>query len=193
MKRGFSVVIISIIGVLLIFTGCSLIFDGATSHGEGWGSYDVKMTYYLITSTATSFYLKPGEITVHFNHNPSIEDKVKIAMSLLASTSLNTDDGVVPLPEDTKVLGVKVDEDKKTAEVNFSEEILRNPGFGAEGELLTLCAIPLTAKQFGIESVYVLINGQKPSEENGYIDFWGHVGLYDQPLTASGCESAVMR
>jgi len=193
MKRRLVVVIISVISALLVLTGCSLIFNGARSHGEGWGYYDVNMTYYLISSTATSFYLKPMQTTIRFKKEPTLEEKVKVAMSLLASKSLSTDDGALPLPEDTRVLGVKVDNDKKTAEVNFSEEILRNPGFGAEGELLTLCAIPLTARQFGIDSVYVLINGQKPSEENGYIDFWGHVGLYDQPLTASGCESAVMK
>ena len=192
-KSLFLSVFIILLGVLLVLAGCSLIFDDTTSHGGGWGSYDVEMTYYLVASTATSFYLKPMQTTVHFKGDPTLEDKVKVALSLLASKTLNTDDGVVPLPEDTNVLGVKIDGDKKTAEVNFSEEILRNPGFGAEGEMLALCAIPLSAKQFGIESVYVLINGQKPSEENGYIDFWGHVGLYDQPLTASGCEDAVRK
>ena len=194
-RRLFLFMVIFLLGISLVLAGCSFGSGESGSEGNpsGTGSYDVEMTYYLVASTATSFYLKPMQTTVHFKGDPTLEDKVKVALSLLASKTLNTDDGVVPLPADTKVLGVKIEGDKKTAEVNFSEEILRNPGFGAEGEMLALCAIPLSAKQFGIESVYVLINGQKPSEENGYIDFWGHVGLYDQPLTASGCEDAVRK
>ena len=147
---------------------------------------DLQLTSYVIADGGTYFYLKPITVTVHFDKEPSVQEKLKVALSLLASSTLATSTTAIPLPEGTKVLNVEVEGSEAT--VNFSKDILLNPGVGAEGERLALCSISLVAKQFGIERVYILIEGEKPSEENGYIDFWGHVGLYEQPLTADGCK-----
>lgn len=147
---------------------------------------NLQLTSYVIADGGTYFYLKPVTVTVHFDKEPSVQEKLSVALSLLASSTLATSTTTVPLPEGTKVLNVDVRGGEAT--VDFSKEILVNPGVGGEGERLALCSIPLVAKQFGIEKVYILIAGEKPSEENGYIDFWGHVGLYEQPLTADGCK-----
>ena len=189
MWRRMSVLLVLLISISLVLVGCSW----GTSSTTGTSTTtpvsqgtDVQMTAYVIADGGTYFYLKPVKVKVHFDSTPTLEDKLKMALSLLASPTIATATTQVPLPEGTKVLDVKVT--GSVATVNFSKEIMKNPGVGAEGEALALCSIPLTAKQFGIEKVYVLIEGQKPSEANGYIDFWGHVGLYEQPLTAQGCQ-----
>jgi spore germination protein GerM len=189
MWRRMSVLLVLFISISLVLVGCSW----GTSSTTGTSTTtpvsqgtDVQMTAYVIADGGTYFYLKPVKVKVHFDSTPTLEDKLKMALSLLASPTIATATTQVPLPEGTKVLDVKVT--GSVATVNFSKEIMKNPGVGAEGEALALCSIPLTAKQFGIEKVYVLIEGQKPSEANGYIDFWGHVGLYEQPLTAQGCQ-----
>jgi spore germination protein GerM len=146
-----------------------------------------KIYVYLVRTTSNP---KPSLIPVPVLLSPN-KLTLKTALSLLASPTIATATTQVPLPEGTKVLDVKVT--GSVATVNFSKEIMKNPGVGAEGEALALCSIPLTAKQFGIEKVYVLIEGQKPSEANGYIDFWGHVGLYEQPLTASQCMKYIQK
>ncbi|NOZ92521.1 MAG: GerMN domain-containing protein [Dictyoglomi bacterium] len=189
MWRRMSVLLVLLISISLVLVGCSW----GTSSTTGTSTTtpvsqgtDVQMTAYVIADGGTYFYLKPVKVKVHFDSTPTLEDKLKMALSLLASPTIATATTQVPLPEGTKVLDVKVT--GSVATVNFSKEIMKNPGVGAEGEALALCSIPLTAKQFGIEKVYVLIEGQKPSGANGYIDFWGHVGLYEQPLTAQGCQ-----
>ena len=189
MWRRMSVLLVFFISISLVLVGCSWgtssTTDTSTTTPVSQGT-DVQMTAYVIADGGTYFYLKPVKVKVHFDSTPTLEDKLKMALSLLVSPTIATATTQVPLPEGTKVLDVKVT--GSVATVNFSKEIMKNPGVGAEGEALALCSIPLTAEQFGIEKVYVLIEGQKPSEANGYIDFWGHVGLYEQPLTAQGCQ-----
>jgi len=178
--KKFTVFLSTLIILSMFLVGCSS-GGGEVSQGK-----DVELTYYVIASGPTSFYLMPMKKTVHFTHTPTVGEKLKVALSLLASSTLETSTTMVPLPHDTRVLGVSVSGDEAT--VNFSKEIMKNPGVGAEGEALALCSIPMVAEQFGIKKVYVKINGELPSESNGYIDFWGHIGLYEQPLTATGCK-----
>ncbi|GEM_PF-2880371 len=197
MLRRLSIWVALVLSISLILMGCgatqpstgtgdtSTQTGGATQTPEAHGT-DIEITSYVIADGGTYFYLKPVKVKVHFDSTPTLEDKIKVALSLLASPTLATATTQVPLPEGTKVLGVEVT--GSVATVNFSKDIMKNPGVGAEGEALALCSIPLTAEQFGIEKVYVLIEGQKPSESNGYIDFWGHIGFYEQPLTAQGCK-----
>ena len=202
MKRSVLLLIVIIIASLILVSCTSGSTEGQpSSTGEQASStvdqtsstgnqsdqgVDLQLTSYVIADGGTYFYLKPITVTVHFDKEPSVQEKLKVTLSLLASSTLATSTTTIPLPEGTKVLNVKVGDSEAT--VNFSKEIAISPGVGGEGERLALCSIPLVAKQFGIEKVYILIEGQKPSEENGYIDFWGHVGLYEQPLTADGCK-----
>ncbi len=167
--------------VILVFVGCA----GGNGNNTSSTVYKEKITIYKVADGGTSFYLKPVEKMIKFEQKPTATEQMKVALELLAEKTPSTATVWSPLPADAKVLDIKVKGD--TAWVNFSDGILHNPGAGAEGEMLALCSIPLTLKQFGVNKVYILINGQVPSEENGYIDFWGHVGLYDQPLTATGC------
>lgn len=80
------------------------------------------------------------------------------------------------IPSTTKVLGIKVDQG--TATVNFSADVL-NANVGAEGELIGISSIVNTLTEFpGIKKVSFMVD----SEVEKAMDWWGHVGLYEQPF-----------
>lgn len=82
------------------------------------------------------------------------------------------------LPEATKVLSVKVD-NQGVATVDFSEEVL-HANAGASGESVGITSIVNTLTEFPkIKKVAFTVNG---NAENG-MDWWGHVGLYEQPFS----------
>lgn len=87
------------------------------------------------------------------------------------------------LPKNTKMISMSINKDIAT--INFSKEILNAPNAGAEAESLTLYSITNTLTQTGvIKKVIIQVEGRVEGEIGQYIieDFWGHVGLYDQPF-----------
>lgn len=81
------------------------------------------------------------------------------------------------LPTATKVLGIKVD-DQGVATVNFSADVL-NANVGADGEVMGIASIVNTLTEFpNIKKVSFMVDG----EVKKAMDWWGHVGLYEQPF-----------
>lgn len=80
------------------------------------------------------------------------------------------------LPADTKILGINIDQGLAT--VNFSSEVLK-ANVGSSGEVLGIASIVNTLTEFpSIQKVSFNVDGQVDTA----IDWWGHVGLYDQPF-----------
>lgn len=83
------------------------------------------------------------------------------------------------LPAATKVLGVKVD-DQGLATVDFSPEVLNNTSVGSSGEELGIASIVDTLTEFpNIIKVAFTVDG----EADNAMDWWGHVGLSEQPFS----------
>lgn len=81
------------------------------------------------------------------------------------------------IPLGTKVLGLKVD--KGLATVDFSREVLK-ANVGSAGEALGIQSIVNTLTEFpGIDRVAFTVEGKVDEQAR---DWWGHVGLYDQPF-----------
>ena len=80
------------------------------------------------------------------------------------------------LPADTKILGIKIEQGLAT--VDFSSEVLR-ANVGSSGEALGITSIVNTLTEFpSIQKVAFKVDGQVDKA----MDWWGHVGLYDQPF-----------
>lgn len=104
------------------------------------------------------------------------DDAVRTALTELISGTPLTKWAYRVMPPDTKILSIIID--KGLATVDFSAEVLK-ANVGAEGESLGINAIVNTLTEFpSIKKVQFTVNGQA---ENG-MDWWGHVGLYDQPF-----------
>ena len=165
-----------IIALLIIVLGAHI--GGSENIGEPTQKRDIN--FYLIYSTPNELKLATVTYTVG---DKSTEQLAKEALSYLISPPCKTDILIPPLPKDTKILDVKIT--GSLAIVNFSSDILKNPGFGAEGEMLALCSIANTMEQFGVKKVKIEVEGKTSGEVNGRTieDFWGHVGLYENPIT----------
>lgn len=86
------------------------------------------------------------------------------------------------IPAGTQVRSVRIDNGLAT--VDFSREIL-NARVGAEGERLGIWQIVNTLTEFeNIERVQFLVEGRDRGRIDGreISDWWGHIGLADQPF-----------
>ena len=87
------------------------------------------------------------------------------------------------IPKTVRLLSFDIEKGK--AIVNFSKEILDRTKGGATEEELTIYSITNTLTEFDdVKSVEIQIEGKSAGEVDGrpVQDFWGHVGLYDQPF-----------
>ncbi|MDI6892472.1 MAG: GerMN domain-containing protein [Actinomycetota bacterium] len=87
------------------------------------------------------------------------------------------------IPKETKILGVRVGDGLAT--VDFSREILQ-VNVGAQGEVLGIYSIVNTLTQFPtIKRVQFLVEGRSEGEIDGrrIEDWWGHIGLFEQPFS----------
>lgn len=126
---------------------------------------------YYLKSTATEIYLIRE---VH-----QVEETTEVAQAAL--NELINGDPITPdayrvLPEDTEILGITIVNGLAT--VDFSPEVLR-ANVGASGEGLGIASIVNTLTEFPtIQEVSFTVNG----EVEKAMDWWGHVGLYEQPF-----------
>ncbi len=87
------------------------------------------------------------------------------------------------IPKGTSLLSFKIE--KGNAVINFSRQILDPGNIGAKDEELTLYSFANTLTQFPkIKGVIIQVEGKTEGELDGRFveDFWGHIGLYDQPF-----------
>lgn len=101
----------------------------------------------------------------------------RAALEELISGEPRTEGAFRVLPAGTKILGITVKDGLCT--VNFSREVL-NANVGAQAEAYGIKTIVNTLTEFPtIKKVQFLVEGTLDEEAR---DWWGHVGLYDQPF-----------
>lgn len=124
----------------------------------------MQVALYFVKDNGENFYLE-REV-----HETEATDSVATrALELLISADIKDEDAVRPLPENTKVLGITVNDGVAT--VDFSEEI-KDFATGAPLESTSLQAIANTLTEFNtIDEVKILVEGEEVET------LWGHVNL----------------
>jgi germination protein M len=127
------------------------------------------------------YYLKSGESQLYLVREvhtlPKTVGVARAALNELISGTPLTEGAYRVLSPDTKILGITIEDGLAT--VDFSREVLY-ANVGSSGESLGIDSIVNTLTEFPtIDRVAFTVEG---SAENG-MDWWGHVGLYEQPFT----------
>jgi len=133
------------------------------------------------TMDVVVYYLKSGSQDIHLVREvhtlPKSEGVARVALNELITGTPVTEGAYKVLPADTKILGITIEDGLAT--VNFSKEVLY-ANVGSSVERPGIDSIVNTLTEFPtIERVAFTVEG---SAENG-MDWWGHVGLYEQPFT----------
>ncbi|AGL03117.1 Gmad2 immunoglobulin-like domain-containing protein [Desulfoscipio gibsoniae] len=129
---------------------------------------DINLPVYFVKYTADGAYLVREVHTVSYTKqvaNAAMQELINDEKSIL--------------PSGTKILGINIE--KGLATVNFSKEVLNNTNVGSAGEQLGIQSIVNTLTEFpNIEKVAFQVDGRADGRAQ---DWWGHVGLYEQPFT----------
>jgi germination protein M len=172
MRRLMKVPVFMLVLFLGIFlSGCNNQTEQPDSSDQNDPAQTMEIAVYYLKSTDQEFYLVRE---VH-----QVEKTTEVAQAAL--NELIKGDPVTPdayrvLPEDTRILGINIDNGLAT--VDFSPEVLR-ANVGSSGEGLGIASIVNTLTEFPtIQEVAFTVDGQV---ENA-MDWWGHVGLYEQPF-----------
>lgn len=129
---------------------------------------DISLNVYFVKFTADDAYLVREERVVPYT------DQVALAA---VETLINDEKSI--FPADTRVIDITID--KGLATVNFSKEVLANTNVGSTGEALGIQSVVNTLTEFpNIEKVAFQVEGRS---EGPARDWWGHIGLYEQPFT----------
>lgn len=164
--------------VSVIVAGCSLSRDTDSNNDPNNDSEkknngvqeqaDISLNVYFVKFTADDAYLVREERVV-----PQTKQVAQAAVEIL----INDEKSI--FPSDTKVLDITIE--KGLATVDFSKEVLHNSNVGSTGEALGIQSVVNTLTEFpNIEKVAFQVEG---SAEGPVRDWWGHIGLYDQPFT----------
>jgi len=174
LSRNVSIYVL-IIGLLFLSSGCKTL--GSNKVETPIRSKPVvKMTnvvvYYPKMTDSETYLVRE----VHKLKQAS--DIPKIAVEELIKGQPVTDGAYKVIPSATKVLGIKID-NQGVATVNFSAEVL-HANVGSSGEAMGIASIVNTLTEFpNIKKVSFTVDGQV----NKAIDWWGHVGLSEQPFS----------
>lgn len=129
------------------------------------GVYFVKNTHY-------------GSYLVREIYNiPCTDEPLKAAIEQLIHTKPKTEGAINVIPKDTEVLSVTAENGLAT--IDFSKEVL-HANTGAQMEALGILSIVNTLTEFpDVEKVSFKVEGNTNPKT---MDWWGHVGLYEQPF-----------
>ncbi|MDD3652776.1 MAG: Gmad2 immunoglobulin-like domain-containing protein [Desulfotomaculaceae bacterium] len=109
---------------------------------------------------------------------PYTKEVIKAALEELINTNPVTPGASRLLPPDTKIRGITIRDGLAT--VDFSREVLL-ANVGATGEALGIQSIVNTITEIpDIKKVSFMVEGKVDEKAK---DWWGHVGLYNQPFT----------
>ncbi|MGI6428995.1 MAG: Gmad2 immunoglobulin-like domain-containing protein [Syntrophomonadaceae bacterium] len=172
MKRLMKVPVFILVLFLGVFlSGCNNQTEQPDKSDQNDSAQKQEIAVYYLKSTDQEIYLVRE---VH-----QVEKTTEVAQAAL--NELIKGDPITPdayrvLPEDTRILGINIDNGLAT--VDFSPEVLR-ANVGSSGEGLGIASIVNTLTEFPtIQEVAFTVDGQV---ENA-MDWWGHVGLYEQPF-----------
>ncbi len=164
--------------ILIISTGCSSSGKQAENQGnnadissnnteEQNQMPDINLPVYFVEFSTDDTYLVREIHTI-----PHTQQVANAAMQELIKDEKSI------LPPGTKILDINIANGLAT--VNFSEEVL-NANVGSTGEVLGIQSIVNTLTDLpDIEKVAFQVNGRTDGRAR---DWWGHVGLYEQPFT----------
>lgn len=172
----------AILFVVLCATGCgrSNTISTSTTTTEQTTSPTVKKTtiiLYFGVDKEGAMYLIREERDI-----PQTPTVARAALEELIKGSKETG-RISFIPKDSKVNMVRVD--NSVATVDFSKEVLK-ANVGSEGEALGIAQIVNTLTEFpSIKKVRLTVEGRDKGAINGrnIEDWWGHIGLYDQPFS----------
>ena len=137
------------------------------------------VTIYYLVDSGGRLWLAPERHRIR--RTPAIAEA---ALEELIHGRAQDPDHTTPLPSSTRILGIRVTEG--TATVDWSAEVLA-ASTGAVGEGLGIQSVVWTLTEFPtIKRVAFTVEGKssgQASNGRGVEDWWGHVGLYDQPFT----------
>jgi hypothetical protein len=137
------------------------------------GKTSMDIAVYYVKYTDKEAYLVREVHQVPFSDNGP-----QAAINELIGTDPRTMGASRVLPADTRLLGISLNAEG-LATVNFSGEVL-NASVGSAGEVLGIQSIVNTLTEFPqIKTVAFQVEGRVDSRAR---DWWGHVGLYDQPF-----------
>ncbi|OPY58142.1 MAG: Spore germination protein GerM [Pelotomaculum sp. PtaU1.Bin035] len=130
------------------------------------------LAVYYVKMTASDAYL-----VREVHQVPYTKEVIKAALEELINAAPVTPGAARVLPPATKIRGITVRDGLAT--VDFSRDVLR-ANVGASGESLGIQSIINTVTEFpGVQKVSFLVEGKLDQESKNW---WGHVGLYDQPF-----------
>jgi hypothetical protein len=162
-------ILVLLLGILL--SGCNNQIVEPDSSDQTDSEQTMEVAVYYLKSGDDDIYLVRG---VHQVEKTS--EVAQAALNELIKGEPLTPDAFRVLPEDTRILGINIDNGLAT--VDFSSEVLR-ANVGSSGEGLGIASIVNTLTEFPtIQEVSFMVDGQV---ENA-MDWWGHVGLYEQPF-----------
>ena len=179
MKGSFSRIIAAL---FLIFVICAGSFGCATSNNKRTPSVPsneekepetMQVALYFLKDTGTDIILVREEHTI-----PKTEQVAKTALEELINGQPSTKNAFKVIPKGTKILGISINDGLAT--VDFSREVL-DANVGSSGEALGIQSIVNTLTEFStINKVSFKVEGELDGRTQ---DWWGHVGLYEQPFT----------
>lgn len=136
------------------------------------------VTIYYLVDSAGRMWLAP--------ERHEVPDQPRIARGALEELIQGTPqdpDHVTVIPDEARILDLVIRHGVAT--VDWSSEVLE-ASTGGEGEALGIQSIVWTLTEFpSVESVRFTVEGEAEGPaSNGRLieDWWGHVGLYDQPF-----------
>ncbi|NSW83483.1 MAG: GerMN domain-containing protein [Syntrophothermus sp.] len=174
-NTGHKLWVLLLVLALCAVAGCAQKSTGKkspTPTPEAPKTKEVSVAVYYLKFSAEDAYL------VREVHKIKTAKDTRIAaVEELIQGTPTTPGATTVIPLGTKVLGLKVD--KGLATVDFSREVLK-ANVGSAGEALGIQSIVNTLTEFpGIERVSFTVEGKVDEQTR---DWWGHVGLYDQPF-----------
>ena len=156
--------------LLLVVAGCSFM-ESPEPDPVQEPPETMEVAVYYLKSANNEMYLVREVHEVEKSEAPA-----RAALNELINGTPITEGAIKVLPTDTKILGIKIDQGLAT--VDFSSEVLQ-ANVGSSGEALGIASIVNTLTEFpSIQKVQLTVDGDP---EKG-MDWWGHVGLYEQPL-----------
>lgn len=124
----------------------------------------MQIALFFVKDNGQNFYL---EREVH--ETETTDSVAKRALELLINADIKDKDAIRPLPENTKVLGISINDGVAT--VDFSKDV-KDFNTGASLESTSLQAIANTLTEFNtIDEVKILVEGEEVET------LWGHVNL----------------
>lgn len=132
----------------------------------------IDLALYYVKTTENDMYL-----VREIHQVPATKEPAKAALEELINTNPVIPGAARVLPQGTKIKGINIKDGLAT--VDFSQEVLR-ANVGAAGEALGIQSIVNTLTEFPeIQKVSFMVEGKTED----VMDWWGHVGLYEQPFT----------